>query len=153
MPIETLRNRARLLAWLITVPLACLCLLTILLVGNIVWQGGRYAEQVVILYLPMFLYMGAIWMVRVALVAVARGDLFGEVIPKMLMRVGLALFGGAVFTVFGVPLLTGLLSGRPYIQPFEASAVTLGIVGAALMLFSQLFERATAMRDELDCFI
>ncbi|MCC2975092.1 DUF2975 domain-containing protein [Sphingomonas sp. PL-96] len=153
MSIPVLHKNARILMWLVTIPFVVLALLTCALLGNIVLQGGRFADTVAIYYLPMFLYMWAIWMVRSALKKVAEGALFEGVIAQLLFRAGAALFGGALFTVFGVPLLTALVQGEAYIATFEPSPVTLGIVGATLALFSQLFGRAAAMRQELDEFI
>lgn len=147
-----LRKQACILMWLVTIPFVGLSLLTVLLLGNIVWQGGRYADSVAIYYLPMVLYMWAIWMVRRALKAIAEGALFDQVVPKLLFRVGIALFGGALFTVIGVPLMTALLYGSPHFKTFEPSPVTLGVVGAALVLFSQLLGRAASLREELDEF-
>ncbi|MES3094624.1 DUF2975 domain-containing protein [Sphingomonas aerolata] len=152
MSVAKIRKQARILMWLVTVPFAGLAVLTILLLGNIVWQGGHYADTVAIYYLPMFLYMWAIWMIRSALKAIARGALFDKVIATLLFRVGLALFGGALFTVIGVPLMTALVTGSPWLRTFEPSPVTLGVVGAALMLLSQLFARASVMRDEIEGF-
>ena len=152
MPDSIIRDRARVWMWLITVPFAGFALLAILLLGNIVWQGGRYADTVAIYYFPMALYMWAIWMIRGALKSIAGGILFDEVIAKLMFRIGLALFGGAVFTVVGVPLVTALISGSPYINTFEPSPVTLGVVGAALMLFSHLHAKAANMSDELEGF-
>jgi DUF2975 family protein len=161
MSDSALRKQARILKWLVTIPFAALALLAMVLVGNIAWQaearGGEYAtgiaSGVVIYYLPMAFYMWAIWMIRRALKSIAAGELFNRVVPKLLARVGLALFGGAVFTEFGVPLLTGLLSGRPYVRTFEPSAVTLGVVGISLVLFAELLRRAAAMREELGEFL
>lgn len=152
MSVAKIRKQAHTLMWLITVPFAGLAVLTMVLLGNIVWQGGQYADTVAIYYLPMFLYMWAIWMIRSALKAIARGALFDGVIATLLFRVGLALFGGALFTVIGVPLMTALVWGSPYLKTFEPSPVTLGVVGAALMLLSRLFARAAAMRDEIEGF-
>lgn len=152
MSVATIRHQARLLTWLVSIPLGLLVVLSVLLLGNIVWQGGRYADVVAVYYLPMFLYMWAIWMIRAALKAIASGALFDDVIAKLLLRVGLALFGGALFTVIGVPLASALLWGKPVIRTFEPSALTLGIVGAALILFSRLFAEAATMRAEMEEF-
>lgn len=153
MSAQRLHNHARILMWLVTIPFALLALLTIALLGNIAWQGGRFADSVAIYYLPMFLYMWAIWMVRSALKKIADGTLFDREIARLMFRVGIALFGGAVFTVFGVPLMTGLVQGTPYITTFEPSPVTLGIVGATVALLAQLLGHAVTMRQELDEFI
>jgi hypothetical protein len=147
--MSTLRAQARTLMWLVTIPLVALCLLAAVLIGNIVWHGGRFADVVAIYYLPMALYIWAIWMVRQALAAVARGDMFDAVVPTLLSRVGLALFGGAVFTVVGTPLLWRLAYGHDLARPFEASSVALGVIGLTLVLVARLLRRAADMRDEL----
>ena len=152
MSVAVIRKRARLLMWLVTIPFAALAVLTVLLLGNIVLQGGRYADAVAILYLPMVLYMWAIWLIRDTLKAISAGAIFDRILPKLIFRIGVALFGGALFTVFGIPLLTALVWDKPYISTFEPSPITLGIVGAALVLFAQLFERATEMQDEIESF-
>jgi hypothetical protein len=150
--IEALRKQARILMWLITVPFAALILVAAVVIGNVVWQGGRYADVVLIWYLPMFLYLWAIWMVRDALRTIARGEMFNQVVPKLLFRVGLALFAGALFNEIGKPLITALIYGKAWMRTFEASGVTLGVMGATLALVAQLLRRAAAMRDELDGF-
>ncbi|MFM9828303.1 MAG: hypothetical protein ACKVOB_06085 [Sphingomonas sp.] len=152
MPVATIQSRAGMLMWLVTIPLALLAMLAAVLIGNVVVQGGRYADTVVLNYLPMALYMWAIWMIRSALKAIAKGALFDDVLPTLVFRVGLALFGGALFSVVGVPLVTAIIWGKPLIRAFEPSPVTLGIVGATLMLFSQLFARAAVMRSEIEEF-
>ncbi|MEG8055026.1 hypothetical protein QP185_20610 [Sphingomonas aerolata] len=58
MSVAKIRKQARIMMWLVTVPFAGLAVLTIILLGNIVWQGGRYADTVAIYHLPMFLYSG-----------------------------------------------------------------------------------------------
>jgi hypothetical protein len=152
MPIETLRARARLLMWLVTLPFVCLLLLALTLLVSVVWNEGRYAGVVFVIYLPMFIYIWAIWMVRQALRSIARGAMFDQVVPRLLFRVGLALFGGALFNVFGIPIVTGLIGNRPVFLTFDGAAVTLGVVGATLVLLSQLLAQASAMREELDEF-
>lgn len=154
MPVDKLRTHARILMWLVTFPFALLALLALLLLGGIAWNGPRaaHADFIAIYYFPMALYMWAIWMVRSALREVAAGALFDQVVPKLLFRVGLALFVGALFTVIGKPLVTALLYGRPMIPTFEPSPVTLGVVGAALAIFARLLGRAAAMREELETF-
>ena len=155
-----LTKQARILMWLVTVPLAALVLVAVGVLANMVWFQSWRMENfarvygfAAIYYLPMAFYIAALWMIRSALKQMAEGALFDAVLPRLLKRVGLALFGGAVLTVVGVPALTALLTGHPYIRQFEPSAVTLGAVGAALFLFAQLVERAAAIRTELNEFV
>lgn len=152
MSDTVIRRQARILMWLVTIPFAGLALLAALLLGNVLWQGGRYADVVALYYLPMALYIWAIWSMRGALKAIAAGSLFDRVVSALLFRVGLALLGGALFTVIGIPLMTALVWGKPVIRMFEPSPVTLGVVGASLMLLSTVFGRAAAMRDEIEGF-
>lgn len=150
--IETLRARARILMWLVTVPFACLLLLALMLLMSLVWSQGRVAGTVLILYLPMYIYIWAIWMVRQALRSIARGAMFDQVVPRLLFRVGAALFVGALLNVFGVPAFTALFYGRVSFIAFDGAAITLGVVGATLVVLSQLLAQASTMREELDEF-
>lgn len=153
MTLETLRARARVLMWLVTLPFAVLVLAVAVLAVALLWNGlGRDAGMMVIFYVPMFIYIWAMWMVRQALRSIAGGALFGQVVPRLLFRVGAALFVGALFNVFGVPLLTRLLYDRGAYLAFDGAAITLGVVGATLVLLSQLLAQAASMRDELDEF-
>lgn len=124
-----------------------------MLIGNVVVQGGRYFDTVALWYLPMALYIIAIWMARQALKAIADGNLFADIVPALLFRVGFLVFVGAIFNEIGRPLVTTLIYGHPWVQTFEASGVTLVVLGATLALVARLLKRAVAMRDELDGFI
>lgn len=145
-----LRRTARILVWLVTVPFAGFCLLTAVVVGNVIVQGGRFADVVAITYLPVFLYMWAIWNLRAALRLIAHCAPFGDKMPTHLFRTGLGLFSGAIFVSFGAPLVRWLAYGNPAIRTFDGSGVTIGVLGAALMVFSALLRQAADMRDELD---
>jgi hypothetical protein len=150
MSAIALRRNAQILSWLVTVPFVGFCLLTLLVVGNIVVQGGRFADVVAIYYLPIFLYMWAIWNLRAALRLIARGAPFGALMPVRLFRAGLGLLTGALFVSFGAPLVRWLAYGNPAFQTFDGSGVTIGVLGAALMIFSALLRQAADMNDELD---
>jgi hypothetical protein len=152
MTIDGLRARARVLMWLVTVPFALMALLAVLQL-TMVWRtDGAQAGYILINFAPMYVYVWAIWMVRQALKSIAQGRGFDQVVPRLLFRVGLALFCGALFQVFGTSLLSGLIFGRGPFGGFDGSEVTLGVVGATLVLVSQLLRQAAAMRDELDSF-
>lgn len=150
MDIAKLRGRARVLMWLVTLPFALLALLALLQLWAVVRSDGL-AWPLLVAFVPMYIYIAAIWMVRQALKAIALGAMFGAVVPRLLLRVGLALFFGALFNVFGVPLAMVVLETQ-LPTSFDGAAVTLGVVGATLALLSQLLQQANAMRDELDEF-
>jgi len=151
---ESLRKQARLLMWLVTVPFALMSLVALALLATVVWRGGEGADVVLYWYLPMFLYMWAIWMIRQALGAIGRGEMFAEVVPTLLFRVGLALFFGALYEELGRGIVSELYWGDyKSSNTFEASAITLGVVGATMALIARLLRRAVEMRDELDGFL
>jgi len=153
MSIETLRKQARVLMWLVTVPFALLSLLALLVVAGVAWSG-KGVVVVLYWYPPMFLYIWAIWMIRQALNAISRGEMFSKAIPRLLFRAGLALFVGALFEQVGRKIIALLVWGGPAdSNMFEASGITLGVVGAMMALIARLFTRAVEMRDELDGFV
>ncbi|UYY77303.1 DUF2975 domain-containing protein [Sphingomonas sp. R1] len=151
MPIETLRARAHLLMWLVTIPFVLLFAVLAMLVVAPIWTG-RLSGPMLIFHLPMCMYVWAIWMVRQALKSIASGAAFGQVVPRLLLRIGSALFAGGLTSVFGVTLLTRLIYGRGAFASFDGAAITLGVVGATLVLLSHLLAQASAMREELDAF-
>lgn len=149
--METLRGKARILMWLVTVPLV---LLLLLFAAMQLWTIARDVDRawpLLVAFAPMYIYIWAIWMVRRALAAISRGGMFDEVVPRLLLRVGIALFGGALFHVFG-PLGAKVALDLRLPVAFDGAAVTLGVVGATLMLISRLLKQAAAMREELDGF-
>lgn len=150
MPMNSLRKRARILMWLVTVPFGLLALFAVGQLGSVLWNEGT-GWPVLVAFVPMYIYIWAMWMVRQALRAIARGDMFDEVVPKLLFRIGVALFFGALFNVFGTPVASLVFELR-LTMVFDGAAITLGVVGATLVLVSQLLKQAASMREELDSF-
>jgi hypothetical protein len=147
----TLGARSRLLRTLVDIVLAVLVLgLAVELIAVI--RGRHLGAQVLLHRLPMLLYLWAIWNARQAIAALGRGDFFGAVVGRLLGRVGLALFLGALANVFFVPWLLRALSRGPSIAYYDVAAITVGVVGATLMLVAQLLRQAASMRQELDEF-
>ena len=102
--------------------------------------------------LGMLFYLSAIWTMRRAFGQIADGELFDRVLPTLLSRLGLALAGGAVVSIFAAPWLSRFLdefrSGSLF--AFDPPAITIGLVGLLLVVLSGLLSRAVAMRQELD---
>lgn len=107
-------------------------------VGQFIWQ------------LPLLFYLWAVWSVRRAVVAIGRGEGHDAAIAQLIGRVGLALFLGGIATVFVAPWLAAWINGRGSFAFYDVSAITVGVVGAALLLVSRLLGQAAAMRRELD---
>lgn len=102
--------------------------------------------------LPMLFYLSAIWTMRRAFSRIANGELFDRVLPTSLSRLGQALAGGAVASVFVTPWLLRFLGGfrQGAFAAFDPPAITIGLVGLLLVVLSKLFARAVAMHRELD---
>ena len=107
-------------------------------VGQFVWR------------LPLLFYLWAVWSVRRAVVAIGRGEGHDEALGSLIGRVGLALFLGGIATVFVAPWLAAWINGRGSYAHYDVSAITVGVVGAALVLVARLLGQAAAMRRELD---
>lgn len=105
--------------------------------------------------LAMLFYLSAIWTTRRAFGQIADGVPFDRVLPKLLSRLGFALAGGALVSVFVSPWLLRLFDGfrRGSFAAFDPPAITIGLVGLMLVILSNLFARAVAMRRELDEFL
>jgi len=148
MTHEILRKRARLLRDLVTIPLVVLALvLAIEVLGG---ATGHYSLHALVARLPVLFYLAAIWMVRAACAAIARGVLFDRVMPKLIERVGIALAAGALTHVFIVPWIWMAAFGRGAYAWYDPAAITLGVVGFALILVARLLAQAGEMRAELD---
>ncbi len=107
-------------------------------VGQFVWR------------LPLLFYLWAVWSVRRAVIAIGRGEGHEEALGQLIGRVGLALFLGGIATVFISPWLAAWINGRGSFAFYDVSAITVGVVGAALVLVARLLGQAAAMRRELD---
>jgi hypothetical protein len=151
MAIDSLRRKARILMWLVTLPFALLALLAMMQMWFVL-RHNLLAWPILVAFAPMYIYTWAIWMVRQALKSIAGGALFDSVVPRLLLRVGLALFFGALFNVFGTPAASAMFRLQ-LPMTFDGAAVTLGVVGATLALLSQLLKQAAAMREELDSIL
>jgi len=105
--------------------------------------------------LAMLFYLSAIWTMRRAFGQIGDGEPFDSVLPNLLLRLGLALSGGAVVSVFLSPLLLRLSDGfrRGSFAAFDPPAITIGLVGLMLVILSKLFARAVAVHRELDEFL
>jgi hypothetical protein len=148
MPHDMLRKRARLLRNLVTIPLAVLAL--VLAIEVLAALTGHYATRAVVGRLPVVFYLAAIWMMRAFLASIARGALFDRVLPQMIARVGVALTAGALTNVFLVPWIWKIAFGTGSYAWYDPAAITLGVVGFALILVARLLAQAAEMRAELD---
>lgn len=155
-PDEPLRNRSR---WLRRLATVVLCVLAAALGIEAIMavtsdDVGRNLAYLLSYRLPMLFYLAGVWTIRQAFARLAEGEMFNQLLPVLLRRLGLALAGGGVASVF----LTQWL-WRALIRPasgswasFDPPAITVGLVGLLMIVLADLMKRAAAMRHELDGF-
>ena len=100
---------------------------------------------------PEALFLLALWWVRAALAAFARGELFAAPITRMLDRVGLLLGCGAAVRIFLVPGACRLLGFDPgYWIAFDAASLVLGAIGLSLQAIAGVLRHAASIQSDLD---
>lgn len=101
--------------------------------------------------IPEFLFLIALWWIRDALGAFARGELFGAAMTRMLDRVGVMLTCAAAVRILIVPGLSRVLGETiGYWIAFDAEAMILAAIGLALRAIASVLRHAAAMQSELD---
>lgn len=146
---SALQRRSRLLSALVALVFALL--IFALGIELFAVARGKIADPSYLLYrAPMLFYLWAIWTIRRAILAVGAGRSGEGVVARLLTSVGIALFLGGIFAVFGTPLLSRLLTGEGAFAHYDVGAITLGVVGLALVLVAYLLHGAAEMRRELD---
>ncbi len=120
------------------------------LAGHEAGAWGQLAVQAVAAC-PEVFYLVALWWVRQALAAFARGEFFAPTITRMLDRVGVALAAGALVGTFVVPAAQRALGAGPgYWIAFDVAGVVLGALGLSLTVIAHVLRRASAVQAELD---
>lgn len=104
--------------------------------------------------LPMLFYLAGVWTIRQAFAGLAEGEMFNQLLPVLLRRLGLALAGGGVASVFLTQWLWRVLLGPASgaWAAFDPPAITIGLVGLLMIVLADLMKRAAAMQQELDGF-
>lgn len=113
-------------------------------------QSGH--TQIIMLYdvIPMPFFLAAIWSMRRAVILIGRGGAVESLLSALLWRVGVSLFLGGLALVFAAPQLVRLFTGSGSYARYDSSAITVGVVGLALMIVARVVTEAGAMRTELD---
>lgn len=153
---ERLRNRSRWLRRLATVVLCELAAALGIEVVMALMSDDLMRDLAYLLpyRLPMLFYLAGVWTIRQAFARLAVGEMFNEFLPMLLQRLGLALAGGGVASVFLTQWLWRALLGPATgaWASFDPPAITVGLVGLLMIVLADLMKRAAAMRHELDEF-
>lgn len=113
-----------------------------------------YFAETVAERLPVLFYLVGVWTIRSSFARLAHGDLFGEVLPVLIRRLGWSLAAGGFASVFLTQWFLRALhrSAEGPWATFDPSAITVGLVGLLLIVLADLIRRAETMRQELDEF-
>lgn len=121
-----------------------------LMVGAVPHAAGDWSLAVA-KALPEFLAVLALWWIRGALAAFARGEFFTPALARALRRAGIAIAIAAAYTLALLPSIAKALGSPPgYLIAFDVSAFVLGAVGIALVLIAHVLKRAAVLQAELD---
>lgn len=117
------------------------------------WTGAmaQRLAAAVVAACPEVFYLAALWGMRQALDAIARGELFATTVVVALRRVGWMLALGAAIGVFVVPGVQSLLGAGPgYLVAYDIGGLVLGALGVSLAVFAGALAHARALQTELD---
>jgi hypothetical protein len=145
----TLERQSRILAWLIGLVLFVLAF-GIAIELFAVARGRLDALHHLIWRMPVILYLFAVFSVWRTTLAIGRGEARELLAARLLTQVGLWLFLGGIAAVFVTPLVLRIAFGARSFAHYDVAAITLGAIGAALMLVANLLRDAARMRRELD---
>jgi hypothetical protein len=108
-------------------------------------------QQLPLAWLPALFYLWALWSARQMFREFSRGGfVFGAVVSAALGRIGwaLALGAGAALVIVPVRLAMGMQVVGGFAL-FNAPALTLGIVGLALIAMARMMRRAAALEAKV----
>src|SRR5690349_17737821 len=95
---------------------------------------------------PEALAVLALWWIRGALAAFARGEFFTPALAYALRRAGFALAMAAAITIALLPSASAAFGTPPgYLIAYDVNAFVLGAVGIALTLIAHVLQRAAAL--------
>lgn len=100
---------------------------------------------------PELLFLLALWWVREALAAFARGELFAAPMTRMLDRVGIVLTCAAAARIVLVPGACRLLGFDPgHWIAFDAASLVVVALGLAFKGIAAVLRHASTIQSELD---
>ena len=101
-----------------------------------------------VLWLPVPLYLYALWAIRGAFLSFALGGTFGPAIASGCTRAGFAMAAGATLSAVVVPNLMRLIHGQGGFLTFDVAYLAVGVVGLALIMLGRLLARAAELQNE-----
>ncbi|WP_170181714.1 DUF2975 domain-containing protein [Phreatobacter stygius] len=129
-------------------------LVAMLLQGSV--MRVQAITRVALIWSPALFYLWALWTLRGLFQTLARGGpSFQPAVTRALAKVGWALTLGSVASLVMGPIQMMVLQHRMtgWFASFNVPALTLGVVGLALIVLAHMFRRAARVEAVLDGFI
>ncbi len=142
------RKRNRQFYWLATLALIAAMMVVALTIIVVVLKGATMRtvtlQQLALAWAPAVFYVWALWAVRGLFAALSKkGFAFHDVIARALTHIGWSLTLGTLVSILAMPFVISL--GPPIVGRFailNAPALTLGVVGLALIAIASMIRRA-----------
>jgi hypothetical protein len=152
--IAAFRRRNRQFYWAATAALALVALVMAMTLLVLAIKGGvmraSTLQQLPLVWTPALFYLWALWSAQRMFAALSRGGFVFQAVSTALGRIGWALTLGAIATIVIVPVLLGM--GAHVVGGFalfNVPALTLGIVGLALIVTAHMMRRAQALEGKV----
>ena len=152
--VATFRRRNRQFYWAATIALALVATVIAMTLFVLALRGGvmrpSTLQQLPLVWTPALFYLWALWAARRMFEALSRGGFVFQAVSSALGRIGWALTLGATATILIVPILLGM--GAHVVGGFalfNVPALTLGIVGLALIVTARMMRRVHALEGKV----
>jgi hypothetical protein len=153
--VAVFRRRNRQFAVAATIVLIAVGGFVVLTLAVVVLQGHAMRtetlQKVALAWCPALFYLWALWTLRGMFAALARGGMtFQPVVVRALARIGWALLLGAGAGLVVAPPVQMLTVPRPVagFAVFNVPALTLGVVGLALIAMGRMLQRGARLEAE-----
>lgn len=153
--VTAFRHRNRQCCWAATVALALVAAVVAMTLGVVTIRGHLMQtlalRQLPLAWTPALFYLWALWSTRQMFATLSRGGFVFHAVSTALGHIGWALGLGAVATLV---IGTALLVAGPHVTGgfvlVNVPAVTLGIVGLALIITARMMRRAQTLERRVE---
>jgi len=113
--------------------------------------GSRQGFELVVYHTPNLFYISALWYARGALKQLITGQLYAQLLPRMLKRTGQLCFIGGAFHILGQAAVLKLLDGATYksLATYDPASFVIMAIGVILIMLSQICATAAKMKQHL----
>jgi len=152
--VAAFRRRNRQFYWAATIALALVAAVIAMTLFVLAMRGSVMRAstllQLPLVWTPALFYLWALWSAQRMFATLSRGGFVFQAVSVALGRIGWALMLGAIATIVIVPMLLSM--GARVVGGFalfNVPALTLGIVGLALIVTARMMRRAQALEGKV----